>query len=346
MKIGIICFTARGCELSNRIADVLKDEECEVFSKTTASSRAVRVEGSAGKWTEDAFHKYRGIVFVGALGIAVRYIAPNVSSKTEDPAVVCVDERGKYAIAVLSGHIGGGNELTHRIAKGIGAEAVVTTATDLGGLFSVDAYATKHDMHIGSLPLAKDISARIVDGKEVGMLSEIPVTGGMPRGIASSASGDLGAFISFGSSEGPFDRTLKLTPRCHVLGIGCRRGVPRDVIERAVRSALAENCISLHSIRAVASIDLKRDEAGLIEFCSALGVVPQFFTAEHLAALPDAGFSSSPTVKAATGVDNVCERAAVAASRSGFLAVRKTCADGVTVAVVREPATTDFGDVR
>ncbi|MDR3205973.1 MAG: cobalamin biosynthesis protein [Candidatus Methanoplasma sp.] len=348
MKIGVICFTSRGCELAKRIADVLNDDECEVFSKTSASCvGTVPVEGSAGKWTEEAFRRYRGVVFVGALGIAVRYIAPHITSKTVDPAVVCVDERGRYAIAVLSGHIGGGNLLAGRIAEGIGAEAVITTATDLGGLFSVDSYATARNMHIGSLSIAKDVSSLIVDGKSVGILSELPVAGAAPPELVPSDAGDVGIYISFRNSPGPFGRTLKLTPRCHVLGVGCRRGVPRDVIERVVRSVLTDNDVSFHSIRMVASIDLKSNEAGLIEFCSAHGFESKFFTAEALASVRDMGFSSSERVKAATGVDNVCERAAVAAaSEDGFLAVRKTCMDGVTVAVVREPAAMDFGDVR
>ncbi|MDR0523072.1 MAG: cobalt-precorrin 5A hydrolase [Candidatus Methanoplasma sp.] len=344
MKIGIICFSARGCELAKRIAGALEGDECELFSKTSAPTPGVEALGiKAGEWVAGAFRRYRGIVFVGAAGIAVRYIAPCVASKTSDPAVVCVDERGRHSIALLSGHIGGGNGLASRIAEGIGAEPVITTATDIGGLFSVDSYAAERGMHIGSMRLAKEVSSRIVDGGKVGFKSDVPVRGSPPPELEPSDSGSLGVYISYGRSEGPFGETLKLTPRCHVLGIGCRRGAPREAIEELAGRALESAGASMDSVRLVASIDVKSDEAGLLEFCSAHGLEARFFSAGELRSVPG-GFSSSERVRRAVGVDNVCERAAVAASDGGEIVVKKITAGGVAAALAREPASADFGD--
>lgn len=345
MKIGIICFSARGCDLSLKIADVLKDHECSVYSKTTARvSGSIEIEGPAGKWTEDAFGKYDAIIYIGATGIAVRYIAPFVKSKTTDPAVVVIDEKGTFAISLLSGHIGGSNDLTKKIAEGIGAVPVITTATDINGKLSIDSYAVKHGLHIESMSAAKDVSARIVDDRSVGITSEVPINGELPPELVRSDSGELGIYISYGTRKGPFEKNLKLIPECHILGIGCRKGISKENIGNTVKKVLADNDISIHSIRSVASIDLKRNEKGLLDFTEDRNIVPVFFSAEQLSSLPDKRYTSSERVLAVTGVDNVCERAAIAASVDGEIVVRKTCLDGVTVAVVREPFSLSFGD--
>jgi cobalt-precorrin 5A hydrolase len=345
VKIGIICFSASGCGLSCRIADVLRDHDCSIYSKTTAQvTGTTEIKGSAGKWTETAFREYDAIIYIGAVGIAVRYIAPFIKNKATDPAVVVLDERGTFAISLLSGHIGGCNDLTKQIAEGIGAIPVITTATDINGKLSIDSYAVKHNMHIGNMSAAKDVSARIVDGKTVAVSSEVRIDGGLPPELVASDSGDLGIYISYGTSEGPFRKNLKLIPRCHILGIGCRKGVSKDNIESIVKKVLADNDISMRSVRSVASIDLKNNEKGLLEFSEGHGIVPLFFSAEHLSSLPDKGYTASERVLAVTGVDNVCERAAVAASTGGEIVIKKTCSDGVTVAVVREPFCLSFGD--
>ncbi|MDR3074553.1 MAG: cobalamin biosynthesis protein [Candidatus Methanoplasma sp.] len=197
-------------------------------------------------------------------------------------------------------------------------------------------------MHIGSMALAKDVSSIIVDDRKVGLISDVPITGGIPPELDLGGNEETGIFISYGRSAGPFARTLKLTPRCHVLGIGCRRGVQAEDIESLVSDVLEREDISWESIRAVSSIDLKSDEAGLLEFSRKLKMEPVFFSSDELAALPQRGFTPSERVKAVTGVDNVCERAAVAASRNGDIIVRKTSKGGVTLSIVREPFSLDL----
>ncbi len=348
MKISLIGFSRRGCDLAKevaKVAEILNGHECKVYSKTSAEvTGTIKVEGPTSKWTEEAFKDSDAIVYVGATGIAVRYIAPYIRNKTVDPAIICMDERGQFVISLLAGHIGGANGLAKEIAEGIGATPVITTATDVNGKFSVDTYATKKNMHIGSMSIAKDISSILVDDKRVGLSTDLQINGDIPPELDLNGDEDVGIFISYSNKKGPFKSNLKLTPRCHVLGIGCRRGTPMERIEQLVNDVLSENDISMKSIRAIASIDLKSDEEGLLEFSRSIGIEPVFFTSDELNALPDMGFTPSQMVRSVTGVDNVCERSAVAASNKGDIVIKKTAKDGVTVAVVREPMIIDLSE--
>lgn len=341
--IYIVSFSAKGCELAFRIAEGLQ-EECRVFSKTSSEScSAENIDESISCWTGKAFEEAKGIVFVGATGVAVRSVALHLKNKTTDPAVVCVDEKGKYSIPLLSGHLGGANELAERIAFVIDSEVIITTATDINRKFSVDMFSKSNNMHIENMELAKDVSAAILDGRPVGFKSEYPFTGDIPEGLVLRDNGELGVYITSGNGS-PFKKTLRLYPRDHILGIGCRRDVSKNIIERSVMSVLDLYGISIKNVNTIASINIKGDEKGLLEFADDNKIPVVFFSSEELNALPYSGFTSSEFVKDITGVDCVCERSAMAASADGELVVRKINDNGVTVAVVKEPFDIEFGD--
>jgi cobalt-precorrin 5A hydrolase len=341
MIIWLICFSAKGYGLCQRIAHVLNDCECKIFSKTSAETGAEEVR-SVEKWTEKAFGTCDGIVFVGSLGIAVRHISPFLKSKVVDPAVVDLDDNGKFCISVLSGHIGGANDLTKRIAAGIGSVPVITTATDVNGKFSVDVFAVKNDMYISSMAKAKDVSARVLDGRFVGLYSDFVITGMVPPELTSSDTGELGIDITIRTGQRPFSSTLSLVPRCCVLGIGCKKGTSKEAIEQAVTKALTNGKVCRHSVRAIASVDLKKDEPGLLEYARGIGVPAIFYTSDELNSLVG-NFSASEFVKSVTGVDCVCERAALRASRDGWLLIRKSVSEGVTVAVAMDDVKVRIG---
>ena len=343
MKVRIIAFSRRGCELAHDVSRALTGHECRVYSKTSADAAGTeRIDGSVSVWTGESFESSDAVIFIGAAGIAVRYISPFLKDKTVDPAVICMDEKGMFVIHLLSGHIGGANDLAEEIAEAVGSVPVITTATDIHGRFSADSFAVKNGLHIGSMSAAKDISSLIVDGRKVGLVSEVPISGSIPPELDTGGNEDAGIFISYGRSKGPFKRTLKLTPKCHILGIGCRKGTREEDIEALVNAVLEKADISVKSIRKVASIDLKSGEKGLLEFSEKIKAEPVFFSSEELSSLPDTGFTASERVRAVTGVDNVCERAAAAASENGEIIVRKTSGNGVTVAVAREPVCLDM----
>lgn len=336
MRISTIAFTTAGCLLSKRLEDLLPEHTVSTFAKSSSDEAGLEhADGTLSSWTETAFAGSDAIVFVGSVGIAVRAIAPFIDRKDRDPAVVCIDEKGLFAIPILSGHIGGGNDLARTIAGRLGATAVISTATDINRRFSVDSFAKASGMGIGSLEAAKEVSSRILDGRSVGLCSDYPVSGDIPDGITLSDSGEVGIMISSDTGRSPFDRTLHLIPRDHVIGIGCRKGTSADDIGAFVSEVLKENGMTIGSIRSVASIDLKKDEPGLLEFCRRNRLDPVFFSSEELNSV-NGTYTGSDFVLSVTGTDNVCERSAMAASDDGRIVQGKTCRDGMTVALAKE----------
>lgn len=340
MKIELIAFSKNGCSLAERIATELsaQNHHCETYRKGNfvADCQATAITSSLHSWTEEAFAAAEALVFVGAVGIAVRAIAPFVANKTQDPAVVVVDEKGKYAISLLSGHIGGANKLTTTIAAAIGAEAVITTATDINGKFAVDAFAEERGLYISNMTQAKEISAAILARGSVSFQSDFPVNGQLPDGLTYAAEGELGVYISSTELKKPFRKTLHLIPKTITVGIGCRKDTPCEQIEELVIKVLRSNELSLHSVKAVASIDLKKNEEGILQFCKKYELPPSFYTKEELEEVKG-DFSESSFVKNITGIGNVCERAALKVANEGTLIQKKVAANGVTVALASEP---------
>ena len=281
------------------------------------------------------FREKELLISVGSVGICVRHIAPYLRTKVTDPAVIVIDELGEHVIPVLSGHIGGANRISKALAEALDGEAVITTATDLNGRFAVDEWAARNGMVISSMKLAKDYAAAILE-RDLPLKSDFPIKGSLPPGTKEISLADLpypegtiGLYITWTTQE-PYDRTLRLVPKSLVLGIGCRRGTTEEAIEQAVRTVLDENLIDRRAIASVASIDLKKDEGGLLSYCRKLGIEPEFYTADDLKAV-EGNFTRSDFVEGITGVDNVCERAALI--NADKLIVKKTARDGVTVAV-------------
>lgn len=344
MKIGIISFSRRGFELGERLRAGLEQKgwQAEVYGKSKYigdGQRDSHVKESVGQWTEKNFSRMDALVYVGACGIAVRSIAPHIRHKTTDPAVVVVDERGIFSISLLSGHIGGGNDLAQTVAEIIGAQPVVTTATDLNGVFAVDVFAKKNGCHIADMKIAKEVSAQLLAGKSVGFHSDFPWKGQLPQGLTLAKEGnrpDLGIALTVYEKEPLFARTLYLIPKVITVGIGCRKGTSSQAVEEAVRSAADSLGISRAAFCQAASIDLKKDERGIVESCEKWKLPYVTFSAEELRSL-EGDYTPSTFVKSVAGVDNVCERSAMLACGDGRLILRKTARDGVTVALaIRE----------
>lgn len=344
MKFAVIAFTGRGGALAVKLCRMLERSGCEctgyIKMKEPPEMPLRPVAVPCAQWAGEMFGKMDALLFIGACGIAVRAIAPWLKSKAADPAVVVLDENGRYVISLLSGHMGGANVLARQIAGITGGEAVITTATDGRGLFSVDSWAKLNDLVIDHLPTAKAVSAALLEGEEVGLSSDFPIASQLPRGIALRPSGPVGIAITLDPRVRPFDTTLHLIPRAVILGIGCRRDILASAVEKAVWESISEAGISLKSIKGVATIDRKAGEPGLLAFCQKWEIPLTAFSAGALLEAPGE-FSASPFVERTVGVDNVCERAAALLS-GGRLILPKQCRDGVTVAAAMEPVTITF----
>ena len=327
--IGIIAFTKAGCALAKKLAEGLGLGSGSVCGPARfADELGIDAYGSLDAWTQAHFTTDDALIFVGASGIAVRAIAPHVRDKFSDPAVVSVDEAGRFVVPLLSGHVGGANELAREVAAITGGQAAVSTATDVNGLFAVDEWAARHGFAILERSIAKEISAALLDGRPVGFKSDFELDE-KPSGVTEGAA-DIGFVVSLDDSAMPFPRTLHLVPRVATVGVGCRKGTDPSALEQAVADALAEANVSAKAVTAIASIDVKKDELAILELASKMGWSPVFYTADELAAVPGE-FSSSDFVKRTVGVDNVCERAACASG--GELVLGKQACGGITVAI-------------
>lgn len=345
MKAVVYSFTRRGAMLSINIGEALQKFDFEVRCLTMPKFAEEKIFLEAmddhNKACEYAFKECQLIVFVGAVGIAVRTIAPYIKNKLVDPAVLSVDEGGNFVIPLLSGHIGGANGCAKVLAKVIKATPVVTTATDVNKLFAVDEWAARNNMIINSMKAAKDFAAALVDGQEVGLFTDYPIISALPRQIVLKDKGVTGLAITKNRNVKPFDLTVQLLPRNIYLGIGCRRGTTLESIETLVLPKLKELGIDLRTIVGVASVDLKKDEAGLLNFAAKYNWEISFFTAEELQNAAGE-FSSSDFVKSVVGVSNVCERSAVLAANNGSIISSKCSLNGVTLAVAEADIVLDF----
>ncbi|MDR0663108.1 MAG: cobalt-precorrin 5A hydrolase [Spirochaetaceae bacterium] len=332
MKAAFFSFTDCGGLLKSRLAEWFLRDGHEIFEPPHCKS----LKESAGL----AFSGADALFFIGAAGIAVRTVAPFIRSKTSDPAVIVVDELGKWVIPILGGHIGGGNDLAREAAKFLGGEAVITTATDIHGVFAVDTWAKAENLAISSMEAAKGISAALLRGSPVCLQSDYPIEGCPPHGIVYRGGGTADIIVSMKRTEAA-DGVLRLIPRRVYAGIGCRRGAGAELIAEIFDHALLKLGLDPRCIAGAASIDLKKTEKGLSRFCERLGVSCAFFEAEELRRV-EGNFSASRFVEDVTGVDNVCERAAVLASENGELLLKKTARDGVTIALAVKEAALRF----
>ena len=213
MRINAVAFSTNGCRTAIRLKEAFPEEDLRIFAKTQCDTLGVeRIEGKTSEWTGKSFEECDAIVFIGAIGIAVRYIAPYIKSKATDPAVIGMDEHGHWTVALLAGHIGGANALTARIAERLGSEPIITTATDLNGKFSVDTFATVNDLRIMGLKTAQDVSVRVLDGAFVGFTTEIPVKGDLPAGLTPADSGEFGVSISIDVEKKPLGFVNRFFP--------------------------------------------------------------------------------------------------------------------------------------
>ena len=336
MKIAIFAYSRGGCDAARRVRAALG--EAETLCYTVPRLEEAGFLPLAKDVYRASFSSMDALIFIGACGIAVREIAPYLVSKKTDPAVLCIDEKMRFVIPLLSGHIGGANDLARRLAGALGASAVVTTATDVNGKFAVDAWAAKNGCAILSMPLAKKVAAEILE-HDVPLVSEFPVKGALPNGIVESGAGTLGILIGV-HTKAPFAQTLRIVPRLLHVGVGCCKGISKEAVETAVQTAFAKHHLDLKAVKGIYSIDLKRQEAGLLAACEEHDWPAVFYTAEELQAV-GGEFTESPFVQEITGVGNVCERAALLGAES--LLVKKNALDGVTVAVAAEHWEVSFG---
>lgn len=377
-RVLLITCSVRGYATMQKLAKKLENiSGAEIIAKIKCEALPeVSMKETVKACVDEYFEQVDAIVFVTASGIAVRSVAEHLTHKSKDPAIVCMDECSKHVISLVSGHAGGANALTQMLADVMWATPVITTATDVEGQFSIDDYAREHNLVVTDWAKAKAISAEVLaTGAKPVWVDEAEVSQEEEKNACEICKEQKSTGIDVGKIENdgceneigvqklqigshqvvitPQDvsvdaQTLQLIPRCIVAGVGCKKGIPVDKIEHAVQDAFAKAGLRMEALCAVVSIDLKKEEAGLLEFCETRNVPFETYAAEELQAVPGT-YSASEFVSGVTGVDNVCERSAVKyasehgmnqgeqlldrQAKHGELLLRKQAYGGVTVAL-------------
>lgn len=342
MIIRICYFTKQGQRLTERLQSERPDLICEV------RNRDVPIE----KWIKESFERRLPVVFIGAVGIAVRMIAPFVKDKLMDSAVIVSDEQGKFVIPLLSGHMGGANELAVDLSDTLQAMPVLTTATDVEKVFSVDVFARKNHLHVVNREGIRFISAKRLRGETIHIAidSEIDVLDRkLPEGVEIVTTEDMaevsGADVVIRRAPKNQKETreeeelqtagkLILETKEYVLGMGCRK----DKDYSKIMTFLQEHgvCGLEDSLYALASVDQKKNERGLIGAAQYFRIPFITYSAEELERV-EGQFAESDFVRNTVGVSNVCERAAVCCAGEGAeLVMKKTAGDGITCALARK----------
>ena len=323
MNIAIICFSMTGLETGEKLKKALTEEGEQVTLAKKSRYLPDSIAVSTSQWAGEQFRSGKdGVIFIGACGIAVRSIAPYIVGKKTDPAVLVIDECGNFVISLLSGHLGGANELALRCAGYLEATPVVTTATDLHSRFAVDVFAKKNGCAIFHMEAAKEASAALLAGEKIGFYSEFPWEGELPEGLvlcnragkplcreclAVSSGADIappetGIAVTIHRNCLPFPNTVHVVPPSAVLGMGCRRGKEAAPVREAAEECLKEADIYKEALCAIASIDLKKEEPGILALSEAWSLPFQTFAEEELKAVKGE-FTPSKFVEKITGVD-------------------------------------------
>lgn len=316
--------------------------------------RLIPVSEPAGALLARLFPACRGLVLLFSLGAAVRLLAPLVRDKRTDPAVVVVDDAGRFAIAALSGHLGGANELAERVAAALGAQPVITTASDVHGTLAVDLLGRRWGWRVEGEEAVTRVSAAVVNGDPVGIYQDAGETGWWSPGrplpahltvhatladlVAASPAAALVITDRLVADEvAPLaGRCLVYRPRTLAVGVGCNRGTTAEEIVAAVRDVLRAHGLSPLSLHHLGTVEAKRDEAGLAEAARRLDCPLCFHPAARLDAVAAAaGLAPSAAALRHVGARGVCEPAALLGAAGGPLLVPKQRCGNVTVAVAR-----------
>ncbi len=344
-KAAIWAITPNGVAIAKQLTAELS--RADLY--TSAKIRPHKQPGLTFDKLSDAvaqnFHQYTAHIFIMATGIVVRMIAPLIEHKTEDPAVVVIDDQGRHAISLLAGHMGGANDLTGRVAGILDAHPVITTATDVNAKPAIDVLAKTKKLLIENPKAIKTVNMALLTDQQIGLHDPFGIMqNDIPNAIRLDETdlikwethADRAAAVYIGDRQIDLaSNVLRLRPASLVAGIGCNRNTPMHEIKALLDDTFKKYHLAGNSLARLASIDVKADETGLLDLAKALKVALDFFSRDELNRVKDIQ-TPSKMVEKHVGVKSVCEAAAILTSQRGTLIVPKQTTPNVTVAIARK----------
>ena len=354
MKTAIVTVTRDGTLLGQRIADILRkfiNYQVDLYVPARYAKlcpECLPYEKPLAPVMKNIFHERQAIIMVMALGIVVRMIAPYMQSKRTDPAVVVLDEKGQYVISALSGHLGGANKLTTRLAAELGACPVITTATDVQNRPAIDLLAQEYNLIPEPLTMVTEVNAALVNWDQVTVYTESQVNLQSILGFTIKAwkhfnfqsplGHDRQVLITNRIITGLIN-TLFLRPRNLIVGIGCRQGIPKRQIEEVLKQVLEQTGKSIYSVKYIATVDLRANEPGLTGLAADLKIPLLVFSRAEISLAYErypGTFQRSDFVQEKIGVGGVCEPVTLLACPQAKLISPKTRQNGVTIAIAED----------
>ncbi len=354
----IVAITKHGVQIARRLYSKLPSADLyymEKFAKGDEDKQKITLfAGSVRNLLPDLFQRYRGLILIISLGAVVRMIAPLLRDKKTDPAVVVIDDRAEHVISVLSGHLGGANQLTREVAELLGAHPVVTTASDVQQTIPVDLFGSQFGWKIEDFAKTTPVSAAVVNEERVLVIQEsgephwwtydkpLPAHIQVVQSMEEAAQREFAAtlvvthrLLTEEEERRFLSNGVLYRPKVIVIGLGCNRGTSLEEIEQVVKETLAENRLSIDSVRNIATIDRKKDELGLLALCQKYGWSMDIFTPAELntVSLP----SPSQTVYKYTGAYGVSEPAALRSAGATEWLLPKKKSGNVTISLALVP---------
>lgn len=349
MKRAVVTLTKEGLVKAKEIKSIYNDMDVYVWHKWNDGS-AHSIETKLSIFVDTIFHKYDIIIFIMSTGIVIRVIAKHLKHKAVDPAILVMDEKGKFVISLLSGHIGGANEETKKVAKILGAQAVITTASDVKNSIAVDTLAMKLGCEIGSFDDAKNITGLIVNDEKVGLITDVKIDVDLPHNIKllndkilnreSLINKDYDGlkgliYISNKKNITSNIPKVQLMPKNIIIGVGCKRDTESSRIIDAIKVSLDNLGLNEKSIKTISTVDIKKDEIGIIETSKYFDVNLEIIHRQEISEIENK-FQSSDFVKKTIGVGSVCEPCGYISSNNGKCIMNKKTFNGITLSIWEE----------
>lgn len=335
MKIAFWTVTRGAGNIAKKFKEILEEKENDFEIKVfTMKKYEVKSTNQIENFTlelKEKFNKYDGHIFVMATGIVIRKIAPLIKSKDEDPAVLVIDEGENFVISLLSGHIGGANELTEKVAKLFSLTPIITTSSDVTGKIAVDILAEKLNCEMENLIKAKELTSLIVDNKKVDIY--LPKTVKFIENCESNFNNSDGTIIISNKKD---INIMRLYPKNLILGIGCRRGTDKGLILEGIKKVMDKHNLAYESIKKIATVDIKSDEKGLLLAIKELKKELVIIKREEIKKI-ESMFKGSEFVKKQVGVSCVSEPCAfICSNKNGNFLEQKFIYNGITISIYEE----------
>lgn len=333
MKIAIVSVSKKGYDLSFKIKDLLDNDstiiKCDIYHKDVKNVFNL------------VFNEYDAIIAIMASGILIRSISHLLDSKTSDPAILNIDDNGNFVISMLSGHLGGANKLTSKIADLINATPVITTSTDVNKKLGIDVLAKDLYLSIDNTKEILYFNKSILESKPLVFTVNSNSNYDYLFNYLNNNTLEIDVSIYFSSKvneneiEAECDaHKIILKPRKIVFGIGCRRGKSKEEINNAVSKVLDDLKMDKSRINMFSSAEIKKDEQGILELSKELNIPVNFVDLDRLKLFTSKDIQESDFVKSKFGIAGVCEPSAlITAGFDSKLIYKKTAFDGVTVSV-------------